>query len=95
MLTTAFPLILLPLLLLPLALGYPKGGIERQVYDDLARYTKYSSAVYQKVCLRPLGNTLVAQVRTPYDLLNPCSSDKHGALVLRDHNAHQWLVRPR
>lgn len=64
----AFSLVLLPLLLLPLAFGYPKGGIEQQVYDDLVRYTKYSSAVYQKLCLRPLGNTLVAQVRTIYGL---------------------------
>jgi len=63
MLTTAFSLVLLPLLVLPLALGNPKGGIEQQVYDNLVRYTKYSSAAYQKVCLRPLGNTLVAQVR--------------------------------
>lgn len=66
MFATAFSLALLPLLLLPLAFGYPKGGIEQQVYDDLVRYTKYSSAVYQKVCLRPLGKTLVAQVRALY-----------------------------
>ena len=71
MFTTAFSQVLLPLLLLPLTFGYPKGGIEQQVYDDLVRYTKYSSAVYQKICLRPLGNTLVAQVRTPYDLPEP------------------------
>ena len=69
MFTTAFSLVLLPLLLLPLASGYPKKGIEQQVYDDLVRYTKYSSAVYQKLCLRPLGNTLVAQVRA---LCGPC-----------------------
>ncbi|KAF9650877.1 alpha/beta-hydrolase [Thelephora ganbajun] len=61
MFTTAFSLALLPLLLLPLALGYPRGGIEQQAYDDLVRYTKYSSAVYQTLCIRPLGNTLVAQ----------------------------------
>lgn len=63
--------VLLLLLLSPLAFGYPKGGVEQQAYDDLVRYTKYSSAVYQKICLRPLGNTLVAQVRTPYDLPEP------------------------
>ena len=63
MFTTPFSLVLLPLLLFPLALAYPQEGIERQVYDNLVRYTKYSSAVYQKLCLRPLGNTLVAQVR--------------------------------
>lgn len=81
MFTTALSLVFLPLLLLPLALGYPKRGIEQQIYDDLVRYTKYSSAVYQKVCLRPLGNTLVAQVRILYDLLSLGNSVKHGILV--------------
>lgn len=71
MFATAFSLTLPPLLLLSSVLGYPKGGIEQQVYDDLVRYTKYSSAVYQKICLRPLGNSLVAQVRISYDSLNP------------------------
>lgn len=71
MFTTVLSLAFLPLLLSPLASSYPKGGIEQQVYDNLVRYTKYSSAVYQKVCLRPLGNTLVAQVRTLSNLLNP------------------------
>ena len=80
MFTTVFSL-LLPLFLLSSALAYHKGGIEQQVYNDLVRYTKYSSAVYQKVCFRPLGNTLVAQVRIPYDLPNPSNSVKHGALV--------------
>ena len=64
MFTTTSSLVLLSLLLVPLVLGYPRGGIEQQAYNDLVRYTKYSSAAYQKVCLRPLGNTLVAQVRT-------------------------------
>lgn len=70
MFPTVCSLVLLPLLLLPLVFGYPKGGIEQQVYDDLVRYTKYSSAVYQEACPRPLGNTLVAQVRTLRELLN-------------------------
>lgn len=78
MFTTVFSLVLL---LLPLTLGYPKEGIEQQVYDDLVQYTKYSSAVYQNICLRPLGNTLVAQVRILYDLLGPGDSVKLGALV--------------
>lgn len=77
MFTAVFSLVLL----LSLALGYPNGGIEQHVYDDLVRYAKYSSAVYQKVCLRPLGNPLVAQVRIPYDPLNPGDDAKHGALV--------------
>lgn len=58
-----FTTTLLTLLLLPLALGCSGEGIEKQVYDDLVRYTKYSSAVYQRLCLQPLGNSLVAQVR--------------------------------
>lgn len=70
MFPTAFSLVLLPLLLLPRTFCYLKGGIEQWVYDDLVRYTKYSSAVYQEVCPRPLGNTLVAQVRTLHELLN-------------------------
>lgn len=69
MLPTASSL-LLTLLLLSLALAYPKEGIEQQVYDNLVRYTKYSSAVYQKLCPRPLGNTLVAQVRALCYFLN-------------------------
>lgn len=80
MFTTVLLLLLLPLLP-SLALGYHKGGIEQQVYDDLVRYTKYSSAVYEKVCPRPLGNSLVAQVRIPCDLLSPGNDIKPGALV--------------
>ncbi|RDB16774.1 putative feruloyl esterase A [Hypsizygus marmoreus] len=34
-------------------------GISQAVFDDLVRYTKYSSAVYQWICPTPLGNTLV------------------------------------
>lgn len=80
MFTTLFSL-LLSLLLLSLTFGYPKGGVEHQVYDDLVRYAKYSSAVYQKLCPRPLGNTLVAQVRIPCDLSSPGNGIKRGPLV--------------
>jgi hypothetical protein len=76
MFTITISFVLLPLLLLPLALGHIKGGVEQQVFDDLVRYTKYSSAAYQKLCLRPLGNTLVAQVRTLCDL--PGNDFEHG-----------------
>ncbi|KAF8644785.1 hypothetical protein AX16_008247 [Volvariella volvacea WC 439] len=38
-----------------------QNGISQAVYDDLVRYTKYSSAVYQWICFKPLGNTLVKQ----------------------------------
>ena len=32
------------------------------VFEDLVRFTKYSSAAYQAFCPRPLGNTLVQGV---------------------------------
>ncbi|KAF7323947.1 putative feruloyl esterase A [Mycena kentingensis (nom. inval.)] len=34
-------------------------GISSSLYDDLVRYTQYSSAAYQFVCAKPLGQTLV------------------------------------
>ncbi|KAG5653046.1 hypothetical protein H0H81_002563 [Sphagnurus paluster] len=34
-------------------------GISQAVFDDLVRYTKYSSAVYEWICPNPLGNKLV------------------------------------
>ena len=40
-----------------------QSGIDQTTYNDLERYTKYSSAVYQWICPKPLGNTLVKQVR--------------------------------
>ncbi|KAH9167547.1 alpha/beta-hydrolase [Lactarius sanguifluus] len=35
------------------------GGISEHVYSELLHFAKYSSAVYQFICPRPLGNTLV------------------------------------
>ena len=46
-------------LLLP---SKPIGGIPQETYDDLVRYTKYSSGAYHLLCIRPLGNTLVESV---------------------------------
>lgn len=37
-------------------------GIPQETYDDLVRYTKYSSGAYHLLCIRPLGNTLVESV---------------------------------
>ncbi|KAJ7798471.1 alpha/beta-hydrolase [Mycena olivaceomarginata] len=37
----------------------PSRAISPTLYTDFVRYTKYSSAVYQPYCPRPLGNTLV------------------------------------
>ncbi|KAJ7164216.1 alpha beta-hydrolase [Mycena filopes] len=34
-------------------------GIPVSLYNDFVLYTKYSSAAYQRICPRPLGNTLV------------------------------------
>ncbi|KAH9484947.1 putative feruloyl esterase A [Psilocybe cubensis] len=36
-------------------------GIDQTTYDNLVRYTKYSSAVYQWLCPKPLGNKLIDQ----------------------------------
>ncbi|CAA7260572.1 unnamed protein product [Cyclocybe aegerita] len=36
-------------------------GIDQSTFDDLVRYTKYSSAAYQNNCVRPLSNTLVQE----------------------------------
>ncbi|TFK74281.1 alpha/beta-hydrolase [Pluteus cervinus] len=36
-------------------------GISQSVYNDLVRYTQYSSAAYQLLCPYPLGNTLIDQ----------------------------------
>jgi hypothetical protein len=38
------------------------GGISESTYDELVRYTKYSSGAYHLVCLKPLGNHLVQSV---------------------------------
>lgn len=81
MFSTTISLVLLPLLFLPFALAYHEGGIEQHVYDDLVRYTKYSSAVYHGLCPRPLGHTLVTQVRTLCHLLNSNNGFKRGPLV--------------
>ena len=82
MLPTTFSPVLLTILLLPLVLGFPKEGIEQQIYDDLVRYTKYSSAVYHELCPRPLGNTLFAQVGFAYNLLKRGRGIECGTLVL-------------
>ncbi|KAL0956990.1 hypothetical protein HGRIS_003090 [Hohenbuehelia grisea] len=55
-------------LLGPLALAAPveprADGISQATYDNLVRYAKYSSAVYQLICIRPLGNTLIGTFDT-------------------------------
>lgn len=41
----------------------PDNGIPDELYNELVRYAKYASGAYQVMCPRPMGNTLVAQVR--------------------------------
>jgi len=36
-------------------------GVDQTTYDNLVRYTKYSSAVYQLICPAPVGKKLVKQ----------------------------------
>jgi hypothetical protein len=40
-------------------------NVSVQTYEELGLYTKYSSAVYQFLCPRPLGNSLVRSVSLP------------------------------
>jgi hypothetical protein len=37
-------------------------SVSMHTYDELERFAKYSSAVYQFLCPRPLGNSLVQSV---------------------------------
>jgi hypothetical protein len=49
----------------PLLSPLTRGGISEDIYSELLLFAKYSSAVYQLICPRPLGNTLVESVRPP------------------------------
>ncbi|KAH7906821.1 Alpha/Beta hydrolase protein [Hygrophoropsis aurantiaca] len=59
-------------------------GISKDVYDDLVRYTKYSSGAYQILCARPMGNQLVTQFT---DLI----SSTHG-YIARDDTRKEIVV---
>ncbi|KAI0301029.1 hypothetical protein B0F90DRAFT_375725 [Multifurca ochricompacta] len=37
----------------------PFNGVSEDIYSELELFAKYSSAVYQPICPRPVGNTLV------------------------------------
>lgn len=39
------------------------GGISEDIFSELVLFTKYSSAIYQLICPRPLGNTRIKSVR--------------------------------
>ena len=40
-----------------------RGGVLEAIYSELVLFAKYSSVVYQFICLRPLGNKLAKSVR--------------------------------
>ncbi|KAJ7727596.1 alpha/beta-hydrolase [Mycena metata] len=56
-------------------------GISSSLYDDLVRYTQYSSAAYQLLCPSPLGNTLVQSF----------SEGRHG-FIARDDTRKEIVV---
>lgn len=57
-------------------LSRPDGGISEDIYSELVLFTKYSSAIYQFICPRPLGNTLINSVRSCPS--PPSSTDNDG-----------------
>lgn len=63
MLTMRFTAVLVILCLVVGSLGSSWlascNGIPQSTYNDLVRYTKYSSGAYHLVCLKPLGNHLI------------------------------------
>jgi len=59
-------------------------GIPQSTYDDLVRYTKYSSGAYHLVCLRPMGNTLIAS-------FNHLITDTNG-FIARDNKRKEIVV---
>ncbi|KAJ7020909.1 alpha/beta-hydrolase [Mycena alexandri] len=56
-------------------------GISSSLYDDLVRYTQYSSAAYQLLCPSPLGHTLVQSF----------SGGRHG-FIARDDTRKEIVV---
>ncbi|KAI9437657.1 alpha/beta-hydrolase [Lactarius indigo] len=61
-----------------------RGGISEHVYSELLHFAKYSSAVYQFICPRPLGNTLV-------ESFSNLLTHAHG-LVARDEARREIVV---
>ncbi|KAH7888966.1 Alpha/Beta hydrolase protein, partial [Phlebopus sp. FC_14] len=62
----------------------PSSGIDQTTYDNLVRYTKYSSGAYQVLCPRPMGNTLVEQF---VDLITSTQG-----FIARDDNRQELVV---
>lgn len=44
-------------------------GVDQSTYSELERYAKYSSATYQWICPRPLGNKVVSKVYAAFSSL--------------------------
>ncbi|KAA1471862.1 alpha/beta-hydrolase [Dentipellis sp. KUC8613] len=65
-------------------LPLPVGGIPDSAYDELVRFAKFSSAVYQLICPRPLGSTLV-------ESFTSLITDAHG-FVARDDETKEIVV---
>ncbi|KAJ7154912.1 Alpha/Beta hydrolase protein [Mycena crocata] len=57
-------------------------SVSSSLYDDLVRYTKYSSAAYQLICPSPLGNTLV----------NSFSAGATQGFIARDDSRREIVV---
>ncbi|KAG5640606.1 hypothetical protein DXG03_007951 [Asterophora parasitica] len=57
-------------------------GVSQAVYDDLVRFSRYSSAVYQWICPAPLGQTLV----------NKFSNVGTQGFVVRDNARREIIV---
>lgn len=56
-------------------------SVSVHTYDELVRFAKYASAVYQFLCPRPLGNTLVQSVSRARSHIH-CSLDDVWATVI-------------
>lgn len=59
-------------------------GVSEDIYSELLLFAKYSSAVYQSICPRPLGNTLV-------ESFSNVLTHAHG-LVARDDARREVVV---
>lgn len=59
-------------------------NVSMRTYDELERFAKYSSAVYQSICPRPLGNSLVRSFSNYF-------TRAHG-FVVRDDRRREIVV---
>jgi len=83
-LTLAIPTLPAAPLQSPLQSPLIRGDISEEIYRELLLFAKYSSAVYQFICPRPLGNTLVESFSNVF-------THAHG-LVARDDSRREIVV---